>query len=530
MSATQRPLKLALLSLAIGATSMAACNKHVFEVVPRDCTQEQQVIRPAEVEVPADILVVVDNSGSMCEEQQNLVENFYNSNIGTGPGECPIDGNNVQPEYRNPTPDIVERDLSDCGFVQLLAAYENDWRLGVITTDVGECDNRYQFAETQPTLSCDGNAEPGWGRRPQRGCLQPYNRNDRANSIVLDRSVDNVGAKFADILGGIKTWGSPFERGLDAMQVFLNPNADRAPGCEGDLDAFLREDAKLVVIFLTDEDDCSHADGQFGLPDENDGESCDRDAEEFYSIKNPEAVTDRCYTNVDHDNDSSTPDLPGGADELAPVSRYADFLRAVKGDPDKVSVAVIAGATKNDDGTVNVEGCQTLNGLPAGNCNASFGSSNATGSGQKCDPNGPLAPCCKADKGTRYFSLAQDFEIKSKEDSICFASFRNTMLEIAAFIARTDFVALNEPPASPGAIIVQITRADQTEPETIPRIPDGEDPSDQNGWQWDGGLTINFYGNTAPQPGDKVFVATTTERDTEGDYVCGVGGSADGGS
>ena len=49
-----------------------------------------------------------------------------------------------------------------------------------------------------------------------------------------------------------------------------------------------------------------------------------------------------------------------------------------------------------------------------------------------------------------------------------------------------------------------------------------------HGWQYDGGTTINFYGDALPQPGDKVFVATTVARETDGDYECGISGDAGG--
>lgn len=488
-----------------GGLGLSGCNKHVFEVVPRDCTQEQQIVVPAQLDVPADILVVMDNSGSMCEEQANLAQNFFDP-------ACPIDVNNVQPEYINPNDETLAALKPVCGFVQLLAAYENDWRIGVITTDVGQCDNRYGFAETQPTLTCDGQTQQ-WGRRPQRGCLQPHTLGDE-NALILQRGDNDVGTKFNNILSNISTFGSPFERGLDAMQVFLTPNASRAPGCEDHLDKFLRPEAKLVVIFITDEDDCSHGDAAGGMPDENLDESCDNATEQFYSLKNPELSPDRCYTEPEN---------------LVDVSQFSAFLSGYKGaDPGQVSVAVIAGATKDGASQVNVEGCITGgNGDPEGACFASRGSSNLTGTNQKCNPqtlsdNGITQPCCQADPGTRYYQLASSFgAAASKVDSICFQSFRQTMLEIAQFIARTDFVPLAEEPSNPAAIIVEVTHAGETEAEAVTRIPDGEDPNGRSGWQWDGGTKINFYGDAAPGPGDEISVVALVERDTVGDYICG---------
>lgn len=482
-------VRLALLALpaAFASVALSSCNKHVFEVVPRDCTIQHDIEKPIAVDTPADILVVVDSSGSMCEEQANLVENFYDE-------DCPFTVDNVPEEYRNPSPELVEQLAQDCGFVQILAAYDNDWRLGVITTDVGPCDNRFGLAASgDPVLNCSGTAFPDWGRRPQRGCLQP---DDNGNK-VLKRGDQGVGQKFSEILGNIRTFGSAWERGLDAMQVFLSPNSDRAPGCDGDLNAFLRDDAKLVVIFLTDEEDCSHADGAFGLDDENAGESCSNETETPHTLRDPSREAGECYENLD---------------ALAPTSRYSEFLKNYKDDPKLVSVAVIAGGLEQG-GEIVAGGCTVSGaGTPQGGCFESGGNSNRTSSEDVCDPN--IRTCCTADPGTRYFQFARELGSgQFLNDSICFASFRDTMIKIAAFIAADDFVSLGEIPSNPHAIIVQITRAGDTEPTPIPRIPDGEDPTGKDGWQYDGELRINFYGSAKPGPGDTIQVDALADRD-----------------
>jgi hypothetical protein len=510
-------------TLAATAT-LPACNKHVFEIVPRDCTAELQKKQQLDIEVPADILIVIDNSGSMCEEQANLVENFFDPN-------CPIDVNDVQRQYQNPDDETLAQLASQCGFVQLLAAYDNDWRIGVITTDVGQCDNRYGLADLGG-FSCSGDPVANWGRRPQRGCLQPTHAlGNPTVPRVLKRGDANVAEKFTDILANIQTFGSAFERGLDAVEVFLSPDSDRAPGCENDLDTFLRDDAKLVVIFVTDEDDCSHADGAPGLLlDENEGDSCENEKDQFPQFKNPPRNPNDCYTE---------------RDKLAPVSRYAEFLRKVKGDVSKVSVAVIAGATK-DGGDLKFEGCSAdpQTGQPVGGCYESWGSSNdvrapleAGQRGGKCHPDtlaldGITEPCCEADPGTRYFQLAQQFGGESLLDSICFDSFRGTMLRIAQFIAAIDRVTLTERPASPAAILVQILRAGETERESIERIPDNAETAGRSGWKYDGDKTVVFFGDALPRPGDEIFIAALAERE-DPDNLCDSAGTpspADAGS
>lgn len=353
----------------------------------------------------ADILIVVDNSGSMLEEQQNLAANFFNLD----PAECPIqDLTTIPSEFKRPIRSLYTGNgpLAQCGFIQLLAAFENEFRVGVITTDVGLCDNRLPASQ--------GGA--AWGFRPQRGCLQPDGPPGAPNKFIAaidltdaDPSNDDLAQRFADTLTNIQTFGSPFERGLDAMAVFLDPSASRGPGCEGDLDAFRRNDAALVVIFFTDEDDCSHGLGASTFEDELEGEVCGA----FDSI-----VTEHRPANCYAEEAS-----------LSPIGPYVDALLAADSN---AKVAVIAGGL-GLPGDVAAAGCRVgNNGAPVGGCFESGGLSNFTAPGQPCDPS--VQTCCLADAGDRYYEFANEVGNKTT-DSICNESFRSTMLGIAAFIA-----------------------------------------------------------------------------------------------
>ena len=489
-----RRLRFAFVILVALIVSVA-CNRHVFRVVPADCVKEQQVERALAADVPADILVVVDNSGSMCEEQDNLVENFFDP-------DCPVDVSQPIPnEYINPTPDVVAQLAQNCGFIQILSLFEKDFRLGVITTDVGQCDNRFNLAGLADA-ACDGTAYPDWGRKPQRGCLQPTSDGQKIISNT-DVATGDIGTKFRSVLANIRTFGSPFERGLDAVEIFLDPESERAPGCSGDLDRFLRPEAKLIVIFLSDEEDCSHADGAYGFVDENqalggDGfaaSTCSPESETYFSNRDPIADPQECYA---------------AFDKLAPIDRYVDFLRAKKGDD--VAVAVIAGAVEAN-ASLEPAGCRIANGSPSGMCTPTLG--------QFCDSQSlqqqGLPPCCEADSGSRYFQFARAFGAGSYlENSICYDSFRSTMIDIASFIGREEFVRLEEVPVDPDAIVVRVRRAGSEETENLPRIPDGEDPDGQDGWQYDGNLEINFYGSAVPQPGDNIYVAALDNRGADG--------------
>ena len=281
------------IALAALAVTHVGCNRRVFEQVEPTC----DVTIASDIDIPdekaSDILIVVDNSGSMQEEQTRLAAAFINDTAA-----CPIGKNDLkdfarcedEPDlavcfFRNPSPDMLAAPapdgLRDCGFIQVLSAFENDFRIGVITTDIGLCDNRIPAGQADlfcgPGKAGENFAECGtfdgidWGFRPQRGCLQPNGppgtplkviaRQDLVDDVT---SNDEIGQRFIDTLKNIRVFGSSVERGLDAMQIFLNPASDRAPGCEDDLGKFLRKEAKLIVIFLSDEEDCSR------LPDVQD--------------------------------------------------------------------------------------------------------------------------------------------------------------------------------------------------------------------------------------------------------------------
>ena len=154
----RRALALSI-ALAFFAGCNAYCNRRVFEQVEPTC----DVTIANDVDIPAekasDILIVIDNSGSMQEEQSRLAAAFINETAA-----CPINKNELKDfarckddpsvpvcRFANPSPEVLEAPapdgLRDCGFIQVLSAFENDFRIGVITTDVGLCDNRLPGAQ-----------------------------------------------------------------------------------------------------------------------------------------------------------------------------------------------------------------------------------------------------------------------------------------------------------------------------------------------------------------------------------------------
>ena len=128
----------------------------------------EQALRSA-----ADILWVVDNSGSMSEEQTNLAENFES-------------------------------------FINVMVLNDADWQMAVITTD------RWEFE----------------------------------GDIIRPTDADPVGEFQSQAQVGVN--GSGDERGNEMAYNALQPGEDAGPGSD-----FLRDDARLNIVFLSDEVDSS---------------------------------------------------------------------------------------------------------------------------------------------------------------------------------------------------------------------------------------------------------------------------------
>jgi hypothetical protein len=161
-----------------------------------------------ESEVKVDVLFVVDNSGSMMEEQQSLGQNF-------------------------------------AAFLSAANQAAVDYRIGVTTTGLDASPGGWS--------ECPGGAQGG-----ENGRLFPV---DGSRPRIITPSTPNAAAVFAsNTRVGVCHWN---EQGLDAAWRALSdpliyqaddPRTALANDGNG---GFLREDAKLAIIFLTDEEDFS---------------------------------------------------------------------------------------------------------------------------------------------------------------------------------------------------------------------------------------------------------------------------------
>ncbi len=163
-----------------------------------------------------DILFVIDDSGSMSEEQGNLGQNF--------------------PEFVN----VLDNYMAGAGIL--------DYLLGVTTT------GRDVDYEIELPLPIPGLPPIELSERGDNGALrQDCGMTDR----WIDRDDGDVAGTFSCV-ANVGTSGPALEMPLLATQMALGARMD-----DGTNAGFLRDDSLLAIVILTDEDDCSRADNDF---------------------------------------------------------------------------------------------------------------------------------------------------------------------------------------------------------------------------------------------------------------------------
>jgi len=255
-------LRLATLGL-VSSIAMFACNDYPLTPLGDTLDSVRVELSPEIGTNAVDILWLVDNSGSMRAQQIELARQFNE-------------------------------------FVEALADLGADFNMAVVTTDTARQTENGRFMTrpgqcTDNIVTADFRAYCETLNFDHGNFLTASNYTDADGDVDVQRLQDDFRCIASQ---GI--CGSPFEMGLDAIRRALSPELQ-----EGFNAGFLRDDAFLVVIFLTDEDDCSVGDGP--RPTSNDS----------------------CYRN---------------RQSLVPVDAYYEFLVDLKGgDESKVLIAGIVG-------------------------------------------------------------------------------------------------------------------------------------------------------------------------------------------
>jgi len=320
-------------------------DRSLARVQPKTSTYEAKSIYQAEIP-KVDILVVVDNSESMREEQTNLVNNF------------PA----LIRELVSPTLDPEANPVQDM-------------HIGVVSTDLGtgpyRIDNR-----------CTEHGDDGiLQNEPSSLIPECANRGPFPQIISYSNglpAVDELAEQFKCIAAlGID--GCGIEQPLEAAKRALIDQAGPGKPNEG----FLRDDAILAIIFVTDENDCSLKDYS------------------LLSSEIPDPMNIRCF-------------LPQYQDYLYSVDYYEEQIKSLKADPDnQIVIAVIAGVPINWDKSL-----QSLIDM------------------QRVDDTGEkMIPSCETALGKAYppvrlVDFAYRFGENQTVQSICVQDWRPAMLAI----------------------------------------------------------------------------------------------------
>ncbi|HUH05048.1 MAG TPA: VWA domain-containing protein [Kofleriaceae bacterium] len=281
-----------------GTLLLAGCPaREVARVDPRPVKEGQTSI-PVEINRDIDILFVIDNSGSMAEEQASLTGNFSR-------------------------------------FINVLENIEGglpNVHIGVVSSDVG--------AGPFNISGCSGNGDNGALQSAPRGaCTAPSGAyiqdiDDGSGGRTRNYGPDTLADTFSCIARlGID--GCGFEQQLESARRALNSSNPTNQG-------FLRQNAFLAVIFITDEDDCSTADS--GMFDTGDT-----------TVADPLGPLSsfRCFEyGVDCDVGNNDRRAAGPRSDCRPRANspymydpqeYVTFFKGLKDDPNMVIMAGIIG-------------------------------------------------------------------------------------------------------------------------------------------------------------------------------------------
>jgi hypothetical protein len=355
------PVRLVAFVISVILVALPACFEPQRTKVASDSAIADVVVPIRDV-TTVDMLFVIDTSCSMAEEQNVLAEQF----------------------------EILARELifatnADGPAVESL-------HVGVVTPDMGTGGHVIQTC-SNPDVG-DNGALQNEGR--PSGCADFYRASDCEGGTCpwLSHSIehpddgsdpDNTPLWYDfGCIGTLGTCGCGFEQPLEASYVALVEQT--LPG--GPNEGFLRDDSLLVIIYVTDEDDCS-------TPDP---EMFDVDRDDLGSLNV------RCTVNPDR---------------LHPIARYHDaFIELRDGDEERVVVAAIVGIPR--EGTWTSEELRDIS---------------------EVDPTNPLQllKSCDTAMGAAYppvriAELVESFGDNGILASICSSDWTDTLVNIAQTI------------------------------------------------------------------------------------------------
>jgi hypothetical protein len=372
---------------------LGGCQDYGFEELPRSVIKEKRWSQTISVSSSADILFVVDNSGSMAGEQDQLGRSF------------------------SAFAQVLEEKFGDVFHIAIVTTGMESAVCPpcdpVITSScINETQENGRFQDRRGHITWTAGV-PVFDFIQDTNCRVVTNSNTDCFYDAQERGIALVGIN-----------GCGYERGLAPLEYAL----DRLRGSYNA--GFLRDDATLAVVIISDEDDCGEVGEVYELTTDG-GNIC------YFAAKGvgPEPGNPD-YTPMTYHQD----DPDQRPYQLTPVENYYDFLvNDVKGGrKGMVKFAAIVGmADVADPSTTTIEYEWTTR--------------NRWEVIDACTTPGCTGEFCFAEPSTRYIKLAQLFTIGQNGflDTICQESFSDTMEELGTFVACPRQFKLSDSPLDP---------------------------------------------------------------------------------
>mgnify|MGYP006271025707 CR=1 FL=1 len=497
------------LALSVGAVAaVCACQDYPFETRFPSRVQATQIDEVITTIRPTDILFVVDNSGSMVEETRELTDNMRR-------------------------------------FVELLGESNTDFQVGIVTPDV-ECNipERNCAAGVSSEACCNRFAEEPKCRDRDLdadGVIDASNCDGgrlRANPETGRRvftppppgEVDAWVDEIVGVLTPIESQGSAYEASFEAARRAVLCGAGH-PDCPdpaiADLNAgFIRTEADLVLIFLSDEDDCSFVDTT-AYEQLNQPSSAIEQGNKLCSPR-------ECYAFYGRVANAPNDEIPGwqqlfkcsGAErqvyppEPVRVDTFLDAYASAKGgDIRRVRAAAVASSVTSEAAPLGYRAaaCDFTAGVP----NAECGCWSIYGDNTGFDPaefycaltgllgQNNTGDGCAAMPGQRYFDLLETLASRRRAagvaadtlaDTICRAQYTQTLRDIVFNVIISSCFDMGAVPET--AADIRLRRNN----ERVPQVAPG---SNEDGWSWrPGSSQICLEGDLRKEIGDayEIFV------------------------
>ncbi|MDC0719881.1 vWA domain-containing protein [Nannocystis bainbridge] len=249
-----RVTSLSRFSLTAGAAlALTACLEHPIKKVLYDKSSEAQENVAIAINKDVDILFVIDNSGSMADEQALLAKNFAafinvleaeDVNANYRIGITTTDSGNPRCPAAQTTPEGGKLVLSSClGRVDLGDfSFDMDDYAYACTDVCNLTDDQLQIKPTETAYSNGEKAPRNWIERIE---------------TVTNLPDDVTTVQAFQCFGPQGVSGCGFEQHLESMYRALALAGQESSGSNY---GFIRDTAILSIVFITDEVDCSHND------------------------------------------------------------------------------------------------------------------------------------------------------------------------------------------------------------------------------------------------------------------------------